>query len=122
MFAGLKPGASTDEYNRLRRCCSTTSRTAKDSRARPRANAPHCCGRIAGAAGAGVNYIQLREKDLCSRELERLAREAVRAVRDNSSSTKLLLNGRADIAVACGADGVHLPSANFLLPRFARYG
>jgi thiamine-phosphate pyrophosphorylase len=66
--------------------------------------------KIAEAAGAGVDYIQLREKDLCSREVEDLAREAVRAVRDNSSSTKLLINGRADIALACGADGVHLPS------------
>ncbi len=70
--------------------------------------------KIAEAAGAGVDYIQLREKDLCSRELEDLAREAVRAVRDNSPSTKLLINGRADIALACGADGVHLPSGELL--------
>ena len=42
--------------------------------------------RIADAAGAGIDYIQLREKDLGSRELERLAHEAVRAVRDNSST------------------------------------
>jgi thiamine-phosphate pyrophosphorylase len=67
-------------------------------------------GRIAKAARAGVDYIQLREKDLSPRELERLAREAVSAVRDNSNTTKLLINGRADIALACGADGVHLPS------------
>ncbi len=66
--------------------------------------------RIADAARAGVDYIQLREKDLCSRDLERLALEAVRTVRDNSSVTKLLINGRSDIALACGADGVHLPS------------
>jgi thiamine-phosphate pyrophosphorylase len=66
--------------------------------------------RIAEAAGAGVDYIQLREKDLCSRKLEHLAHEAVRAVRDNSTSAKLLINGRADIALASGADGVHLPS------------
>lgn len=66
--------------------------------------------RIAEAAGAGVDYIQLREKDLSSRELEDLAREAVSAVRENSSVTKLLINARADIALACGADGVHLPS------------
>jgi len=70
--------------------------------------------RIAEAAGAGVDYIQLREKDLCSREFERLAREAVRAVRDNSNTIKLLINGRADIALACGADGVHLPSGELL--------
>jgi len=66
--------------------------------------------RIAEAARAGVDYIQLREKDLYSRDLERLAGEAVRAVRDNSSNAKLLINGRADIALVCGADGVHLPS------------
>jgi thiamine-phosphate pyrophosphorylase len=65
--------------------------------------------RIAEAARAGVDYIQLREKDLTAGELERLAREAMRAVRDNGS-TRLLINGRADIALACGADGVHLPS------------
>jgi len=70
--------------------------------------------RIAEAAGAGVDYIQLREKDLGSRELELLGREAIGAVRDNSSNTKLLINGRADIALACGADGVHLPSGELL--------
>ncbi len=66
--------------------------------------------RIAEAARAGVDYIQLREKDLPARELERLASEATRAVHDNGSA-RLLINGRADIALACGADGVHLPSS-----------
>ncbi len=66
--------------------------------------------RIADAACAGVDYIQLREKDLSSREMERLAAEALRAVRDHSSTTRLLINGRADVALAVGADGVHLPS------------
>jgi thiamine-phosphate pyrophosphorylase len=66
--------------------------------------------RIAGAARARVDYIQLREKDLSTRELEKLAHQAVRAVRDNCNHAKLLINSRADIALACGADGVHLPS------------
>jgi len=66
--------------------------------------------RIADAAHAGVDYIQLREKDLSARELERLDRGAVNAVRDNSSTTRLLINARTDVALACGADGVHLPS------------
>lgn len=65
--------------------------------------------RLAEAAHAGVDYIQLREKDLSTRELEFLAREAVAAVRANSSSTRILINQRADVALACGADGVHLP-------------
>jgi thiamine-phosphate pyrophosphorylase len=66
--------------------------------------------RIAEASGAGIDYIQLREKELSPRELECLASEAVRAVRDNSRTAKVLINTRADIALACGADGVHLPS------------
>jgi thiamine-phosphate pyrophosphorylase len=66
--------------------------------------------RIAEAARAGVDYIQLREKDFPARELEQLARQARRAVRDNSADTRLLINSRTDIALACGADGVHLPS------------
>jgi thiamine-phosphate pyrophosphorylase len=65
--------------------------------------------RIAAAAASGVDYIQLREKDLSTRELEHLTHEAVAAVRTNSSTTRLLINDRSDVALACGADGVHLP-------------
>lgn len=67
---------------------------------------------IAEAARAGIDYIQLREKDLSSRELERLAHAALRAVRENSGSTRLLVNARTDMALACGADGVHLPDGD----------
>jgi len=66
--------------------------------------------RIADAARAGVDYIQLREKDLSPHDLERLAYQAVHAVRDNSTTTRLLVNSRADVALAAGADGVHLPA------------
>ena len=66
--------------------------------------------KIAEAACSGVDYIQLREKDLSTRDLERLASEAMRAVRENSASTRLLINSRADVAFAVGADGVHLRS------------
>jgi thiamine-phosphate pyrophosphorylase len=66
--------------------------------------------RIGEAAQAGVDYIQLREKDLAARDLERLTREAVRMVRDRSATTKLLVNGRIDVALTSGADGVHLPA------------
>jgi len=65
--------------------------------------------RIANASQAGVDYIQLREKDLAPRALESLAREALRVVRDNSQTTKLLINARTDVALAAEADGVHLP-------------
>ena len=67
--------------------------------------------KIAEAARYGVDFIQLREKDLTTRELELFAPELIRAVRENSSSTtQLLINSRVDVALAVGADGVHLRS------------
>ncbi len=59
------------------------------------------------AAAAGVDYIQLREKDLAVRELESLALEALRVIR-GEGQTRLLVNHRTDVALAVGADGVHL--------------
>jgi thiamine-phosphate pyrophosphorylase len=66
--------------------------------------------RIAEAARASVDYIQLREKDLPARELESLAREAIHLVRSANHETRLLINSRSDVALAAGADGVHLPA------------
>ncbi len=66
--------------------------------------------KVTEAARARVDYIQLREKDLSVRELETLAREAVGLVRETSPSTRLLINSRTDVALATGADGVHLRS------------
>jgi thiamine-phosphate pyrophosphorylase len=74
--------------------------------------------KIAEAACHGVDYIQLREKDLSIRELEQLTREAVRALAEaqplttgnRQPATALLINSRADVALAAGADGVHLRS------------
>lgn len=51
--------------------------------------------------------VQLREKDLPTRELLRLAMALGDAVGDRAD---LLVNGRADVAFAAGAAGVHLPS------------
>jgi thiamine-phosphate pyrophosphorylase len=68
--------------------------------------------RIGQAAAAGVDYIQLREKDLGSGALESLAREAVQVVRESSKVTRLLINSRLDIALAAGADGIHLTSTD----------
>jgi len=66
--------------------------------------------KIAEAARGGVDYIQLRERELTARELELLARDALREVRQAGSRTKLLVNSRVDVALAVGADGVHLRS------------
>jgi len=66
--------------------------------------------RVGEAARYDVDYVQLREKDLSSRELELLAREALKNTQANFDKTKLLINSRADVALAVGADGVHLRS------------
>src|SRR6185503_6449694 len=57
-------------------------------------------------AGAGVPAVQLREKDLDDRACYELLRELRRAL----PHARLLVNGRADLALAAGADGVHLPA------------
>src|SRR5882762_4235662 len=75
--------------------------------------------KVAEAARAGIHYIQLREKDLSTRESETLAREVVELVRENSPSTRLLINSRTDVALAAGADGVHL-RADDVSPREVR--
>jgi thiamine-phosphate pyrophosphorylase len=69
--------------------------------------------KIAEAAQVGVDYIQLREKDLPIRELEALARQAFGVIRDGIAPTalaptRLLINSRTDVALAVGAEGVHL--------------
>lgn len=57
----------------------------------------------------GIDFIQIREKDLADRELFLLAREVVVLAR--ATSCRVLVNGRADVALAAGAHGVHLPSS-----------
>jgi len=67
--------------------------------------------KIAEAARCRVDFIQLREKDLTARDLEQLAQDALRVVRKNPlSQTRVLVNSRTDVALAAGADGVHLRS------------
>lgn len=84
--------------------------------------------KIAEAAEAGVDYIQLREKDLSARDLETLARDALATVRNTTPlrtgnrelRSRLLINSRTDIALAVGADGVHL-RADDIAPHEARH-
>jgi thiamine-phosphate pyrophosphorylase len=61
--------------------------------------------RIETAGRAGIDWIQIREKDLPGRELAALAQEALRCVPD---SCRVLINDRLDMAIAAGAGGVHL--------------
>lgn len=61
--------------------------------------------KIDDAASAGVDWIQLREKDLSAVELSALARRAISSI---PGSCRLLINDRLDVAYAVGASGVHL--------------
>ncbi len=60
------------------------------------------------AAANGVDMIQVREKDLEAVALCELVRAVLETVK--GSGTKVLVNDRLDVALAAGADGVHLPA------------
>ena len=62
-------------------------------------------------AQGGVDYIQIREKDLPPSDLLALSRRIVAAVRKESGATRVLVNGPEEIALEAQADGVHLPSS-----------
>jgi thiamine-phosphate pyrophosphorylase len=64
---------------------------------------------IRQAAAAGVDWIQVREKDLSAKELLQLTRAAIAETRhERSDGNRILVNDRLDIAWAAGAGGVHL--------------
>lgn len=64
--------------------------------------------RVCDAFQAGVDYVQLREKDLSAAALRDLARRLLQL--RGEARARLLVNSRVDVAVATGADGVHLPT------------
>src|SRR5438067_761564 len=61
---------------------------------------------VAAAVAAGIQLIQLREKNLTARVLFELTERVMEIVR--GTSTRVLVNDRADIAAGARADGVHL--------------
>lgn len=64
------------------------------------------CVRVATAAN--VDWIQVREKDLPSRALLALVRDVIGAGATSDAAAKVIVNDRLDVALAAGADGVHL--------------
>ena len=64
-------------------------------------------------ARSGVEYLQVRERDLPEGELVTLVRSLKAAIRTAGGPTQLLLNGPATLAQYAGADGVHLSSTTF---------
>jgi thiamine-phosphate pyrophosphorylase len=66
------------------------------------------------AVAGGVNAVQLREKDLSGETLLRLAERIKVAIEGRAL---LIVNGSLDVALASGADGVHLPEAMLTLAK-----
>jgi thiamine-phosphate pyrophosphorylase len=60
------------------------------------------------AARAGVDVIQIREKGLDAADLMAMAADVRSAI--NDTACRLVINERVDVAIAAGADGVHLPA------------
>lgn len=66
------------------------------------------------AAEAGIDHIQIREKALPAKYVKDLAAAAVDAVK--GTPTRIIINERFDIALAAGADGVHITSTGLPIP------
>jgi thiamine-phosphate pyrophosphorylase len=67
---------------------------------------------VESAAKAGIDWIQIREKDLSARDCATLTRQALcRAAKSSSGSgvaPRILVNDRVDVAITESAGGVHL--------------
>jgi thiamine-phosphate pyrophosphorylase len=61
---------------------------------------------IGKAAQAGCQLIQIREKDMSAKTLDAFTRAAIQCARPHGA--RVLVNDRLDVAMATGADGVHL--------------
>jgi thiamine-phosphate pyrophosphorylase len=72
---------------------------------------------VEAAVAAEIDLVQIREKLLTAKALYALTEAAARITHE--TSTRLLVNDRADIAAAAGADGVHLTTSS-LTPRVIR--
>jgi thiamine-phosphate pyrophosphorylase len=68
--------------------------------------------KIEEVAAAGVDWVQVREKDLTASELASLTRQSLRIAAKPSakhaSIVRILVNDRLDVAIAERANGVHL--------------
>lgn len=84
---------------------------------------------VRAAVAGGVDWVQLREKDLDGGPLLALAQELVEAMQRENPEARCIVNRRVDVALAAGLSGVHLggdamdvADARRLLPEGALVG
>ncbi len=106
LSAAARPPLPNEAERRLMVCYVTDRRGLA-----PAASAGDLLHSIQRAIGAGVDWIQIREKDLSGRELFDLAQQAVQAA--SGAAVKILVNDRLDVALAADASGVHLGGESF---------
>ena len=73
--------------------------------------------KIATVAAAGVDWVQIREKDLPGQELASLARKAI----SRRSSARIIVNDRVDVAVSENAGGIHLGENSLPVAEVAKW-
>ncbi len=76
---------------------------------------------IRRAIATGVDWIQIREKDLPTHSLLELAQQAVAVSRSAGSAGCILVNDRLDVALAAGVGGVHLGSQSLPVAEAKRW-
>ncbi len=97
------PSVSLPPPIRNFKLCYVTDRRALVGSAKEQTGRLH--DKIAAAACAGVDWIQIREKDMTGRQLIELVRNTMGRV---PATCRVLVNDRLDVACAAGAAGVHL--------------
>jgi thiamine-phosphate pyrophosphorylase len=80
--------------------------------------------KISQVASAGVDWLQIREKDLTGKEITRLTREALRFAKEATAScnrsVRIVVNERLDVAIAERAGGLHLGQDGIGVPEARR--
>ena len=107
------PRSRSSSPSRWKWCLSAAqSRIAPASPEMNRNVRPRSCATRPAGQPDCLDFIQLREKDLAAGALAALARKLLEALGAGDRSPRLLLNSRADVAIAVAAAGVHLTSAS----------
>jgi len=87
-------------------CLVTDRRRLVAGGARPDAMFACLVAQVRNAVDAGVDIVQVRERDLEGGALAALVTSLLAVTR--GTRTRLIVNDRLDVALACAADGVHL--------------